>query len=109
MRVRDSPHRVHTAGERVLLDVFQVVVVEYNVEPLVLRDGNGSVLSVPHPHRRGTGRRRPTGDSGSAAHRCHILCDIGGKGVNETSASASAALAATAHRCCRRLSAPLAW
>ena len=38
-------------------DVFHVVVVEYNVESWVLRDGYGSVLSVPHPHRRGAGRR----------------------------------------------------
>ena len=65
-------------GREGILDVFQVVVVEYNVEPLVLRDGNGSVLSVPHPHRRGTGRRRPTGDSmgdsGRTTHPTRIGC-----------------------------------
>ena len=34
-------------GREGLLDVFQVVVVEYNVEPWVLRDGDGLFLSIP--------------------------------------------------------------
>ena len=55
-------------GERGSWDVFQVVVVEYNVESWALRDGNGSSLSIPDWDRRGGDRRRPTGDSGRTAH-----------------------------------------
>ena len=43
-----------------LLGMFQVVVVECDVEPWVLLDGNGSGIYIPHSHRRGTGRKRPT-------------------------------------------------
>ena len=57
-------------GERGSWDVFHVVVVEYNVEPWVLRDVYGSTLSMAHSHRRRTGRRRPRGLLGSLPNRC---------------------------------------
>ena len=70
-----STHR----GERGSWDVFQVVVVECNVESWVLRDGNGSDLSTPDWDRRGSGRRRPTGDSGRTAHPLPAQQEEGGK------------------------------
>ena len=64
--------------------MFHVVVVEYNVEPWVLRDGNGSYLSIPDWDRRGSGRRRPTGDSGSMAHNLLLWENRTGKGLTKT-------------------------
>ena len=67
-------------GERGSWDVFQVVVVEYNVESWALRDGNGSYLSIPDWDRRGGDRRRPSGDSVRTARPVRVLSEQGGSG-----------------------------
>ena len=68
-------------GERGSWDVFQVVVVEYNVESWALRDGNGSFLSIPDWDMRGGDRRRPTGDSGRTVRPIVTGDKRGGRGL----------------------------
>ena len=61
--------------------MFQVVVVEYNVETWVLRDGDEWFLSITDWDRRAAGRRQPRGDSGRMTQTCHLGGDMGRKRV----------------------------